>query len=174
MLYSSQNIAKYGYDGNLLFNNYFPAPRESGFQIGLNIAGAILMAFVAADSYYSAGQIAKAEGRIRADSPEWSEFAGQLKNAYSDQGDDAADAMMSALNALKNRKKASESTKDYNLIMTKRDKNIELLQVSKSTGESEGTIILGRDRDPVYAIDQILGHVYYLESGKNLVAYKLN
>lgn len=174
VLYSSQNIAKYDYNGTLLFNTYFPAPKESGFQRGLNIAGGILMAFIAADSYYTAGKISQAEGRIRAESPEWSEFAGQLKNAYAQQGDNASAAMNMAFGALKNRKKATTATREYNLIMTKRDKDIVLLKVSKQNGEVEGEIVLGRDRDPIYAIDEILGHVYYLESGKSLVGYKIN
>lgn len=174
VLHSSQNIAKYSYDGSLQFNNHYPAPGQSGFLKGLNIAGGILLAFVAADSYTKAGQIAQAEGRIRTDAPEWSEFAGQLKNAYVHHAQDASAAMMSAFKAINSRYKATAVAKNYNLVMTKREKNIELLKISKKTGEAEGSINLGRDREPVYAVDRIAGKLYYLESGKSLVGYKLD
>ncbi len=174
LLHSSQNIAKYDYNGTILFNKYYAAPKESGFIRGLNIAGGLFLAFVAADSYYTAGKLGQAKGSISAENKETIKFVGQLEDAYSDHGDDASDAMKSCFSVLKNRKKATQSAKTYNFIMTKKDKNIVLLKVSKITGEVDGEIILGRDREPVYAIDEVSGQVYYLESGKSLVAYKVN
>ena len=58
--------------------------------------------------------------------------------------------------------------------MTKKDKNIVLLKVSKQNGEVGGEIILGKDRDPVYAVDEVSGQVFYQDGNKRLVAYKVN
>ncbi len=44
-------------------------------------------------------------------------------------------------------------------IMSKKDQDIVLLKVSKTTGKTEGEIALGKDREPIYVVDDITGQV---------------
>jgi hypothetical protein len=57
--------------------------------------------------------------------------------------------------------------------MAKQDRNIELLKISKLTGKVEGSIDLGKDKEPIYAVDDISGQVYYLEDNNVLTSYQV-
>lgn len=59
------------------------------------------------------------------------------------------------------------------LIMSRQDKDIQLLKVSKSNGQVEGSIELGKDREPSYAVDDVTGQVYYRSGNKILTSYSI-
>jgi hypothetical protein len=69
--------------------------------------------------------------------------------------------------------KATQSGRDFMFIMSKQDKDIALLKVSKLTGKIEGRIDLGKDREPIYAVDDITGQVYYLTGENELTSYQV-
>ena len=69
--------------------------------------------------------------------------------------------------------KATKSGRDFMFIMSKQDKDIVLLKVSKLTGKIEGKIDLGKDREPIYAVDDITGQVYYLTGENELTSYQV-
>ena len=71
------------------------------------------------------------------------------------------------------RMKATQSGRDFMFIMSKQDKDIVLLKVSKLTGKIEGKIDLGKDREPIYAVDDITGQVYYLTGENELTSYQV-
>jgi hypothetical protein len=56
-------------------------------------------------------------------------------------------------------------------IMSKQEKDIVLLKVSKTTGKVSGKINLGKDREPLYAVDDITGQVYYQTGEAALTSY---
>ena len=72
------------------------------------------------------------------------------------------------------RLKATTEGRDFMFIMSKKEKNVVLLKVSKLTGEVEGEIDLGKDREPIYAVDDITGQVYYQTSKTGLTSYLVN
>jgi hypothetical protein len=41
------------------------------------------------------------------------------------------------------------------------------------TGKVEGSIDLGKDKEPIYAVDDISGQVYYLEDNNVLTSYQV-
>ncbi|MGB3591451.1 MAG: hypothetical protein WBA16_07160 [Nonlabens sp.] len=171
LLHSSQNIAKIDYDGNVVFNQYYKAPGKSGWTIGLNIAGAALAGLVSADSYMKSGMIREANQNSMAAGNPNSSIANDFERAYSDYGKETSQVAGQMLKAIGARQKASSNSRDYIFMMTKEDRTMKLLQVSKVDGQKKGEIVLGRDRDPVYAVDEIFGNVYYEDNGKTLVGY---
>src|SRR5690606_14500200 len=68
-----------------------------------------------------------------------------------------------ALADFNRRFKATTNTSDFLIVLSevaKRD--FRLLQVDKRTGQVKTTLDLGKDRDPVYQVDLILDHVYFI------------
>ena len=171
-LHSDQNVAKVGFDGTIKFVKYYPAPRESGWKRALLIAEGIRAAYIGANSYYMSGAMAYVEEDVRAEDAVAGEIVSQVGDAYGDLGNEAASYAITAFKQANARMKATHSGRDFMIIMSLQDKEIVLLKVSKITGEIEGKINLGKDREPVYAVDDITGQVYYLTGDKELTSYQ--
>jgi hypothetical protein len=172
-VYSDQNVAKFGFDGTVKFQEYYPAPREPGWKRALLYAEAIRGAYIGATSYYVSGVMAAAEENVKQEDAFAGEVVNQMGNAYGELGDAASDYAVNAFKQANERHKATMSGRDFMFIMSKQDKNIALLKVSKSTGKVEGTIDLGKDREPVYAVDDITAQIYYRSENNTLTSYKV-
>jgi hypothetical protein len=172
-IYSDQNVAKYGFDGKVLFQDYYPAPRESGWKRALLYAAAVRGAYVGASAYYASGVMAAIEDDVKKDDAVAGEMVNQIGNAYGELGDYAASYAAMAMKKANARFKATQSGRDFMFIMSKDDKNVELLKVSKITGKVDGKINLGKDKEPIYAVDDVTGQVYYLEDDKMLTSYQV-
>lgn len=172
-LSSEQNAAKIGFDGSEKFMAYYPAPREAGWKRALLYAASVRAAYIGASSYYVAGAMASAENDIRKEDAVAGEMVGQIGDAYGELGNAAAGFAGDAFRMANARKKATQSGRDFMFIMSKRDKDILLLKVSKYTGEVDGEILLGKDREPVYAVDDITGQVYYLTGDNEITSYQV-
>jgi hypothetical protein len=97
-----------------------------------------------------------------------------LGNSYGELGDQASSYAVNAIRQANARYKATLTGRDFMFIMSKQPEGIELLKVSKSTGKVDGRIGLGKEREPIYAVDDITGQVYY-RSGNNIVtSYQVN
>ncbi len=173
-LYSDQNVAKINWDGTLAFQAYFPAPRESGWKRALLYAEAVRGAYTAAQAYYVSGAMASIESDVRQEDVVAGEMVSQIGNAYGDLGNQASAYAASAFKQANARKKATSSTRTFMLIMSKQDSGIQLLKVSKATGKIEGRIELGKDREPIYAVDDVTGQVYYRSGSKTLTSYMVD
>ena len=75
-------------------------------------------------------------------------------------GKSAGSAAGLAFNAANKRFKATKEARNYCMVLTKNENGIELLKINKDTGESEGSIPLGKNRKPNYAIDLVEGEVF--------------
>lgn len=173
-VYSEQNVAKYGFNGTVKFQEYYPAPKEAGWKRALLYAAAVRGAYIGATSYYASGVMAAAEDDVRQEDAVAGEVVDQIGNAYGELGAQASSYAASAFKQANARFKATQSGRDFIFIMSKQDKNIELLKVSKYTGKVDGRIDLGKDREPVYAVDDITGQVYYRVDDKVLTSYQVN
>jgi len=173
LLNSDQNIAKFGFDGTLKFNEYYPAPREPFWKRALLYAEAVRAAYIGAASYYVAGSMAYAGEEAKKDDPLGGEIVSQLGNAYGALGDAATSYAAKAFKQANARMKATKSGRDFMFIMSKQDKDIVLHKVSKTTGKSEGKITLGKDSEPIYAVDDVTGQVYYRVTEKELTSYQV-
>ena len=172
-VYSDQNVAKYGFDGKVVFQDYYPAPRESGWKRALLYAAAVRGAYVGASAYYASGVMAAVEDDVKKEDAVAGEMVNQIGNAYGELGDYAASYAATAMKKANARFKATQSGRDFIFIMSKEDKNVELLKVSKITGKVDGKINLGKDKEPIYAVDDVTGQVYYLEDDKLLTSYQV-
>jgi hypothetical protein len=172
-IHSDQNVAKFGFDGTVKFQQYYPAPREPGWKRALLYAEAIRGAYIGATSYYVSGVMASAEDEVRQEDAIAGEVVNQLGNAYEELGDAASDYAVNAFKQANARYKATLSGRDFMFIMSKLEKNVALLKVSKLTGKVEGTIDLGKDREPIYAVDDITAQVYYRSEDNTLTSYKV-
>ena len=170
-IHSDQNVAKFNYDGSLIFQEYYPAPREPGWKRALLYAEAVRGAYIGASSYYMSGTMAAVENEVRQEDAVAGEIVSQIGDAYGELGAQASSYASSAFKQANARKKATLSTRDFMLIMSKQEKAIQLLKVSKSTGQVEGSIDLGKDREPSYAVDDITGQVYYRTGNRTLTSY---
>lgn len=170
-LHSDQNVAKVGFDGKLLFQQYYAAPKESGWKRALLYAEAVRGAYVSASSYYVSGAMASVENDVRQEDAVAGEMVGAIGDAYGELGNQASAYAANAFKQANSRYNATQSGRDFMFIMSKKDKSIKLLKVSKSTGEIEGEIDLGKDREPIYAVDDITGQVYYCEDNNVITSY---
>jgi hypothetical protein len=117
--------------------------------------------------------MAAAEDEVRQEDALAGEVVDQIGNAYGELGDAASNYAMTAFKQANARYKATMSGRDFMFIMSKQDKNVALLKVSKLTGKVEGTIDLGKDREPIYAVDDITAQVYYRSENNILTSYKV-
>lgn len=170
-LHSDQNVAKYNFDGTLSFQKYYAAPKEAGWKRALLYAESVRAAYIGAASYYVSGTIAATENDIRKEDAFTGEVVSQIGNAYGELGDAASSYAMEAFTRANMRSKATTEGRDFMFIMSKKEKNVVLLKVSKITGEIEGEIDLGKDREPMYAVDDITGQIYYQTGNKTLTSY---
>jgi outer membrane protein assembly factor BamB len=170
-IHSDQNVAKFNFDGLLLFQEYYPAPHEPGWKRALLYAEAVRGAYIGASSYYMSGTMAAVENEVRQEDAIAGEIVSQIGDAYGELGAQASSYASSAFKQANARKKATFSTREFMLIMSKQDKTLQLLKVSKSNGQVEGSIDLGKDLEPVYAVDDVTGQVYYCTGNRELTSY---
>ena len=134
-LSSDQNVAQIRFDGTVKFQEYYPAPREPAWKRALLYAEAVRGAYIGVSSYYVSGAMAAAEDEVRQEDAVAGEIVNQLGNAYGELGDQASSYASTAFKQANARLKATKSGRDFMFIMSKREQNIELLKVSKSTGK---------------------------------------
>lgn len=173
ILYSEQNIMKLSFNGSVLYQKYYPAPREPGLVRALRMAEAVRAAYigVAASTYAAAfGDVAAktSDETVRA-------LSSEVSNAYGHLGNAAFAYSANAMRAFNARFKASQNTPAFLMMMTtKEPKGNRLIQVDKASGMIENTIDIKNDREPEYDVDQIFGHLYYRPSSSEIVCYKLD
>lgn len=171
-LHSDQNLAKFDLDGALSYQKYYPAPKESGWKRALLYASSVRAAYIGASSYYISGALSAAHNDVRKENEVAGELVAQVGNAYGELGNMASSYAVNAFKQASARLKATKAGLDFMFIMSKKDKDVVLLRISKSTGDVEGEINLGKDREPIYALDDITGQVYYRSTDKELTSYQ--
>ncbi|WP_149303136.1 PQQ-binding-like beta-propeller repeat protein [Pareuzebyella sediminis] len=171
-VHSDQNVAKYTFDGALSFQKYYAAPREPGWKRALLYASSVRAAYVGASSYYISGAMRAAEGEVRQENEVAGELVYQVGNAYNELGNVASSYAIHAFKQASARMKATKAGRDFMFIMSKKEKDVVLLKISKLNGEIEGEINLGKDREPIYALDDITGQVYYRNTDTELTSYQ--
>jgi len=172
-IHSDQNVAKFGFDGTVKFQEYYPAPREPGWKRALLYAEAVRGAYIGVSAYYASGVMAVVEDEVKQEDAVAGELVNQIGNAYEELGAQASSYAATAFKQANARHNATRSGRDFMFILSKQEKNIELLKVSKSTGKVEGRIDLGKDREPIYAVDDITGQVYYRTDDTVLTSYQV-
>jgi len=137
----------------IVWSTYYPAP--GGSAAGLAVMSALTV--VAATSY--AGSVA----------------AGGMSSWTADS---YGQNQYGALNSYASKRyEASKQARDYAYVLTSvtegKENGVGLLAISLTTGEP-GTQVLLKDKEPEYAVDDLVGRLYYFNDKKQVVIYSLN
>lgn len=172
---SEQNIALVGKDGGVKYKKYFPASRESGLTRALLYASAVRAAYYTAAFGYTSAAFGAASQSIQvtdASSAAGKEITKEISNIYGDaavMGMDYTKQFIARANA---RFKATASTSGVQYILSDAGKReFVLMRVNKKDGSLGETIMLGKDKTPLYEVDSF-DNAVYLVSGTNVVAYR--
>lgn len=169
---SEQNIMKLGFDGLLKYYKYYPAPREPALMRALLAAEAVRAAYIgAAAGVYSA---AFAQGAQQSTDATGKAIGQELSKGFADLSNQGFAYSAKATKQFSARYKASLSTQNSIMMMTKQEKKgNQLIQVSKSNGDILNAIDIKNDKEPEYDVDQIFNYAYYRVSPTEIVCYKM-
>jgi hypothetical protein len=152
---------------------YFPAPQLPGLLRALHAINAVRAGLYGAAA--SAYGDAFAQASRRAPDPQVQRITGQLAAAYTQGGAQLQGyARQSAALATK-RFKASLAVPGSVFMLTKapEGKGNVLLQVDKASAQPRTRIDLGKEKEPVYAVDDIAGMLFLRTAPGTLAGYKL-
>ncbi len=174
LISSSQNLALVGFDGKVAYQKYFEAPRDPGIIRALQYAQAVRAAYISAAAYTVSAEFQSASVQAKSQEDQASGVMLEgIGSAYGELGSAASDFSKKSWQAANARFKATQSANNYTVVLTKQDKNNVLMKINKLTGASEGTIDIGKDTAPNYAMDGVTGMVFYSTGGGAVVGYKL-
>lgn len=172
VLTSSQNIAFISTEGAVVFNKYYPAPKESGLMKALLYAQAARAAYIGVRSAQASNAFQEAASQSK--SATGQQVYGAFGNAYGDYSKQATGFALQSLQQAQSRYKASSQGRDFVIILTDADRGNVLAVINKNTGELIGEVNLGKEKSPKYTVDDIGGQIFMENKKGNIVSYKLN
>jgi hypothetical protein len=173
VLIAPQNLVVVGRDGQIKQQAYYPAPQLPGLLRALHAVNAVRAGLYGAAA--SAYGDAFAQASRRSSDPQVKRITGQLATAYTNGGAQLQGyARQSAAMATK-RFKASLEVPGSVFMLTKspEGKGNVLLQVDKASGQPRTRVDLGKEKEPVYAVDDIAGMLFLRTGPGTLVGYRL-
>src|SRR5881396_3340615 len=173
VLISPQNIAIVGRDGQIKQQAYHPAPQLPGLLRALYRINSVRAGLYGAAA--SAYGDAFAQVSRNATDTTAKRITGQLAAAYSQGGTQLQGYSSQAAALASKRFKASLTTPGSVFVLTKSpdgNGNV-LLQLDKDTTQPRSRVDLGKQREPVYAVDDIAGMLFLQTTSGTLAGYKL-
>src|SRR5436189_4885522 len=173
VLISPQNIAIVGRDGQIKQQAYHPAPQLPGLLRALYRINSVRAGLYGAAA--SAYGDAFAQVSRNATDTTAKRITGQLAAAYSQGGTQLQGYSSQAAALASKRFKASLATPGSVFVLTKSpdgNGNV-LLQLDKDTTQPRSRVDLGKQREPVYAVDDISGMLFLQTAAGVLAGYKL-
>lgn len=172
ILSSEQNVMKIDFKGTVVYNKYYAAPREPALLRALYAAQAVRAAYIGAAAAAYSAEFAKASKQTT--DPTGKQLGTELSKGFADLSEAGFNYSEQAMKQFNARYKASQSTPNFLIMMTKQEKKgNQLVQVSKTNGEIQRAIDIKNDKEPEYDVDQIFNQVYYRMSQYEIVCYKL-
>ncbi|HEY5825385.1 MAG TPA: hypothetical protein VIT44_13515 [Cyclobacteriaceae bacterium] len=172
VLSSEQNIMKLDWKGSVMYKKYYAAPREPALLRALYAAQAVRAAYVGAVASAYSAELTKASQQTTV--PTGKVVGQELAKGFGELGEAGFNYSAQAMKQFSARYKASQSTPDFVIMMTKQEKKgNQLVQVSKANGEISRAIDIKNDKEPEYDVDQIFNQVYYRLNPAVIVCYKL-
>jgi outer membrane protein assembly factor BamB len=173
VLIASQNLVVLSREGQVLRQAYHPAPQLPGLLRALHAVNAVRAGLRGAAA--SAYGDAFAQASRRATDPAAQRLSGELATAFTQGGAQLQGyARQSAALATK-RFRASLDVPGSVFMLTKAPdgKGNVLVEVDKTTGLARASVHLGKEREPVYAVDDIAGMLFLRTTPRTLVGYRL-
>ncbi len=173
VLIAPQNLVLLGRDGQIKQQVYNPAPQLPGLLRALYRINSVRAGLYGAAA--SAYGDAFAQASRQATDTAARRFTGQLAAAYSQGGAQLQGYSTQAAAMASKRFKASLTTPGSVFVLTKSpdgNGNV-LLQIDKDTGQPRSRVDLGKQREPVYAVDDISGMLFLQTTPGTLAGYRL-
>src|SRR5436189_2402270 len=173
VLISPQNLVVLGRDGQIKQQVYNPAPQLPGLLRALYRINAVRAGLYGAVASAYGDQSAQTS-RNATDSTA-RRLTGQLATAYSQRGAQLAGYSHQAATLASTRFRASLTVPGSVFMLTRAPEgngNV-LLQIDKDSGQPRSRVDLGKEREPVYAVDDVAGMLFLRTAAGTLVAYKL-
>jgi outer membrane protein assembly factor BamB len=173
VLVAPQNLVVLTRDGQVKRQIYHPAPQASGLLRALYAVNAVRAGLRGAAA--SAYGDAFAQASRRAKDPAAQKITRELATAFTQGGAQLQGyARQSAAMATK-RFKASLAVPGSVFMLTKapEGKGNVLLQIDKDSAEPRARVDLGKEKEPVYAVDDIAGMLFLRTAPGTLVGYRL-
>jgi outer membrane protein assembly factor BamB len=173
VLIAPQNLVVISRDGQVKQQTYYPAPQASGLLRALYAVNAVRAGLRGAVA--SAYGDAFAQASRQATDPGAKRLTGELATAFTQGGAQLQGyARQSAAMATK-RFKASLNVPGSVFMLTKapEGKGNVLLQIDKDSAQPRSRVDLGKEKEPVYAVDDISGMLFLRTAPGILVGYRL-
>jgi hypothetical protein len=173
VLVAPQNLVVIARDGQVKQQVYHPAPQASGLLRALYAVNAVRAGLRGAAASAYGDAFAQASRRAR--DPAAQRITSELATAFTQGGAQLQGyARQSAAMATK-RFKASLAVPGSVFMLTKapEGKGNVLLQIDKDSAQPRARVDLGKEKEPVYAVDDIAGMLFLRTSPGTLVGYRL-
>src|SRR6184192_2664118 len=173
VLIAPQNLVVVTRDGQVKQQVYHPAPQLPGLLRALYRINAVRAGLYGAAA--SAYGDAFAQASRNATDTTARRLTGQLATAYSQGGAQLAGYSHQAAALATKRFKASLAVPGSVFMLTRAPEgngNV-LLQIDKDSGQPRSRIDLGKEREPVYAVDDVAGMLFLKTAAGTLVGYRL-
>jgi hypothetical protein len=169
LITSDQNLALFSMQGNKVYQQHFPAPREGGLRKALLYASAVRAAYYTAQFGYASAAFGAAAQSIEvqdANSAIGRELASGISTMYGQAANAGMDATKRFLQQASSRYKATQESAGLQYTLTQKGKTEHSLEaVIKADGQVMKSVPLGEDKQPVYTVDAITDVVYLVKDG---------
>jgi outer membrane protein assembly factor BamB len=174
VLMGGQTVAGFGLDGALRFNVHYRAPRDPAWLRGLAWAEGVRAGMASV----SAGLYGAAFASMAGDAAQGSasrEVATQLAHGFGDLSIGYQGLAGDYVRFARRRYEASAESRDFLFMMVQHDdRRVALAQISKRDGRILAEIDLGRDKEPVYQVDDVSSFVFYKPADSVLAGYRFS
>ncbi len=171
ILFSDQNIMKLNWEGNIIYQSYFPSPQVPGLKKALHIANAVRAATIATAASAYSGAFAHAS--IASDDQATKDITGELAGGFGEVAVEGFSVANSEMKNVMKRFKASAESPDFIFVLSEYDKKAYgIIQVSKKDGKQVELIDLGKEKEPSYEVDQIYSYIYLRTQPNEIVCYQ--
>src|SRR5262245_11078135 len=173
VLISPQNLVVVARDGQVKHQCYYPAPQLPGLLRALYRIDAVRAGLYGAAA--SAYGDAFAQASRTATDPNAQRISGELARAYPQGGAQLTGYSHQAAALASKRFKASLTVPGSVFMLTKAPEghgNV-LLQIAKDSAQPRSRVDLGKEKEPVYAVDDVAGMLFLQTSPGTLVGYRL-
>jgi outer membrane protein assembly factor BamB len=173
VLIAPQNLVVLARDGQVKQQVYHPAPQLSGLLRALHAVNAVRAGLYGAAA--SAYGDAFAQASRRANDPAVQRLTSQLATAYNQGGAQLQGYSRQSAAMATKRFKASLIVPGSVFMLTKapEGKGNVLLQIDKDSAQPRARVDLGKEKEPVYAVDDIAGMLFLQTGPGTVVGYRL-
>jgi len=173
VLISPQNLVLVARDGQVKQQVYYPAPQLPGLTRALYAVNAVRAGLYGAAAATYGDAFAQASQKST--DPNARYVTGQLSTAYSQAGAQLTGYSRQSAAFATKRFKASLTVPGSVFMLTRApdgNGNV-LLQIDKDSGQPRARVDLGKEREPVYAVDDVAGMLFLRTAPGTLVGYRL-